>query len=105
MDKSTLSGYGDKMAASEEDCICNFKTFACIAVFPVKNLNFWGLESNAFAHEFGHMLGMDTHDDDFYHPSADNKLLMWTRVYPKANIWSPKAREAIRNHDHSCLLH
>merc|ERR1712106_649957 len=56
-----------------------------------------------FAHEIGHALGMDLHDDQFYSSNPGDRLLMWSSVGRGATVWSPEARRRIRNQDNSCL--
>ena len=58
---------------------------------------------NIFAHELGHALGMETHDNEFYTHDPGHKLIMWSDVGPEANIWSPEAKRRIDEHDTSCL--
>merc|ERR1712080_14552 len=91
---------------AEEMCICEQHTvfnYGCIAVFCISSLSNWSVHSALIAHEFGHALGVDFHDDFFYTNTWGNKLLMWPGVGRSAHIWSPKARESIRKRDHSCL--
>jgi len=91
------------LATSEETCICNRNWFGCIAVFSIRFKKNWSYHQTIFAHEIGHTLGMDLHDDQFYTANPGDKLLMWSRVGRKAFIWSPEARRRINNQDNSCL--
>ena len=71
--------------------------------FPIRWLNNWSYHEAIFAHEIGHTLGMDLHDDQFYPDTMMDKLLMWSRVNRRAFIWSPEARRRINSQDNSCL--
>ena len=55
-----------------------------------------------FAHELGHSLGADPHDNEFYTHNPGDRLLMWNSVGPHANIWSPEAKRRINQHA-TCL--
>jgi len=90
-------------ATAEENCICNPNWFGCIAVFSIKLKNDWSYHQTIFAHEIGHSLGMDVHDDEFYTADMKDKLLMWSSVNRGAFIWSAEARKRISRHDNSCL--
>jgi len=96
-------GGGPTLATAEETCICNYNWFGCIAVFSIRKLNDWTFHSTIFAHEIGHALGMDLHDDSFYENNPGNKLIMWSEVGSNANIWSPEAKRRINRQDNSCL--
>eukprot|EP00092_Neocalanus_flemingeri_P086642 GFUD01109228.1.p1 GENE.GFUD01109228.1~~GFUD01109228.1.p1 ORF type:complete len:286 (-),score=77.15 GFUD01109228.1:363-1220(-) len=91
------------LAASEETCICNPDWFGCVAVFSIAFLDNWGHNANVFAHEIGHALGMDLHDNQFYTSNPKSRLLMWVPVGFFATIWSPEAKRRINNQDNSCL--
>ena len=56
-----------------------------------------------FAHELGHSLGMEVHDNEFYTHDPGHKLIMWSDVGDHAYIWSPEAKRKINQHDTSCL--
>merc|ERR1712106_292939 len=88
---------------AEETCICNPDWFGCVAIFSIRSLNNWSYHKNIFAHEIGHALGMDLHDDQFYSSNPGDRLLMWSSVGRGATVWSPEARRRIRNQDNSCL--
>jgi len=95
-----------KEAIAEEYCICEQNkdyNHGCIAVIGINNyiLTDWSGMFSLLAHEFGHMLGMEPHDDDYY--TNSHKLIMWTHTHPEADIWSPEARKRIGNTNHSCL--
>jgi len=96
-------GTNPVLATSEETCICNRTWFGCVAIFSIRFLNNWSYHQTIFAHEIGHTLGMDLHDDEFYTSNPGDKLLMWSRVGRKAFIWSPEARRRINRQDNSCL--
>ena len=91
------------VAAAEETCICNPSWFGCVAVFSIRYLEKWAYDKSIFAHEIGHTLGMDIHDNEVYDRNPDNKLLMWKYVSIHANVWSPEARKRIRSQNNSCL--
>ena len=96
-------GTDPTLATSEETCICNPDWFGCVAIFSIRSLNNWSYHKNIFAHEIGHALGMDLHDDQFYSSNPGDRLLMWSSVGRGAAVWSPEARRRIRNQDNSCL--
>merc|ERR1712106_346415 len=96
-------GTDPTLATSEETCICNPDWFGCVAIFSIRSLNNWSYHKNIFAHEIGHALGMDLHDDQFYSSNPGDRLLMWSSVGRGATVWSPEARRRIRNQDNSCL--
>merc|ERR1712106_564349 len=91
------------LATSEETCICNPDWFGCVAIFSIRSLTNWSYHKNIFAHEIGHALGMDLHDDQFYSSNPGDRLLMWSSVGRGAAVWSPEAQRRIRNQDNSCL--
>ena len=93
-------GGGHLFATAEETCICNYDWFGCIAVFSIRHLGNWSSTFfPIFAHEIGHALGMDVHDDNFYDSNPGNKLIMWHAIGGEAFIWSPEAKRRINNHD------
>jgi len=96
-DKSFFTG------TAEESCLCNPDTFACTAVFSIRDPTRWTTDKTIFAHEIGHSLGMDPHDNEFYTDNPDHLLLMWSAIGPDAYIWSPEAKRRINHHDKSCL--
>ena len=91
------------IGTAEEECLCNPKTFACVAIFSIKQdrLSNWAYHKSIFTHEIGHALGMRPHDDDFYYCSED--LIMYSEVGHNANVWSPETKKRINEHDNSCL--
>ena len=91
------------VAASEENCMCNPKWFGCVLVFSIAYLDQWWYDKSIFAHEIGHTLGMDVHDNQVYEANPGNMLLMWQNVSHSAHIWSPESRKRINGHDNSCL--
>eukprot|EP00092_Neocalanus_flemingeri_P022449 GFUD01024347.1.p1 GENE.GFUD01024347.1~~GFUD01024347.1.p1 ORF type:complete len:270 (+),score=62.11 GFUD01024347.1:72-881(+) len=99
----TERGSDPTLATAEETCICNPDWFGCIAVFSIRFLDNWGHHQAVFAHEIGHALGMDLHDDQFYTSNPKSRLLMWSSVGFQAYIWSPEAKRRINNQDNSCL--
>jgi DNA-binding Lrp family transcriptional regulator len=96
-------GTSPTLATSEETCICNRDWFGCVAIFSIRFQNNWSFHQNIFAHEIGHALGMDLHDDQFYAANPGDKLLMWSSVGRGAFIWSPEAKQRINTQDNSCL--
>merc|ERR1719411_1861223 len=85
-------GGNPTLATSEENCFCNSDwEFGCIGVFSIRY-------KSIFAHEIGHTLGMDLHDDSFYSNNPGAKLLMWSSVGFSANVWSTEAKRRINNH-------
>ena len=99
----TLIGNLQPRGTAEETCICNPDWFGCIAVFSIVLKNNWSFHQTVFAHEIGHTLGMDVHDDQFYNEDIKDKLLMWSSVSREAFVWSEEARRRINNQDNSCL--
>ena len=95
--------HGLTIGAAEETCICNPNWFGCVAVFAIQFKTDWSYNQAIFAHEIGHTLGMDLHDDEFYTHDPWDKLLMWSAVGNDAFIWSPEARRRIKNQNNSCL--
>jgi len=86
---------GTLRAATEENCICNPDwQYACIGVFSVDQW-FWR-KGSLFAHEIGHALGREIHDDEIYE-DPDHMLIMNSIVGTDANIWSPEAKKSITN--------
>merc|ERR1711936_410697 len=98
------SGF-DSTSSAEEKCICNQDwKFGCIAVLSVASPVDWSLHNALFAHELGHSLGDDDHDDRLYSNEVNsNDYIMMSSVYTDATIWSERARKAISGMDHSCL--
>jgi hypothetical protein len=90
-------------ATAEETCMCNLAWFGCIVVFSIRDRNIWADNSAIMAHEVGHTLGMDIHDDDIYKDNPGNRLLMWSGIGRSADIWSPEAKRRINKQDNSCL--
>ena len=71
---------------------------------PLPPLAFFDTQNKSiFAHEIGHTLGMDVHDDEFYKQDPNGELLMWSAVRQDAYIWSPEAKRRINQHNKSCL--
>jgi len=68
------------IAASEETCICNPAWYACVAIFSIRDLENWSYHSTIFAHEIGHTLGMDIHDDSVYDKNPSGQLLMCPKL-------------------------
>ena len=105
-DRSTLNK-DDLDAVAEEKCVCKRSGFGCIIVFPIKDLRNWSKEHVILAHEIGHTLGSDPHDDDYYYTSQNHhgkNLIMWSNVFVKdAFIWSPHARKKIKQNKNTCL--
>jgi len=97
------SGYGPTIGTAEETCICNPNWFGCVAVFAIEFENDWSYHQTIFAHEIGHTIGMDLHDDEFYTYNPGNKLIMWSGIGRQADIWSPEARRRINSQNNSCL--
>ena len=92
-------GGNPTLATSEENCFCNSDwKFGCIGVFSIRYKSNWLYHKNIFAHEIGHTLGMDLHDDIFYSNNPGDKLLMWSSVGFSANVWSTEAKRRINNH-------
>jgi len=60
-------------ATAEETCICNHNWFGCVAIFSIRFINNWSFHQSIFAHEIGHTLGMDLHDDEFYTANPGDK--------------------------------
>jgi len=80
-------------SATEENCICNPDwPFACIAIFSVDQW-FWR-KGSLFAHEIGHALGREIHDDTIYR-DPDHELIMNSVIGKHANIWTPEAKDSI----------
>jgi len=92
-----------EMGAAEEHCICDFEWFGCVLVLGIRDPSDWTQSSNLLTHEFGHTLGATLHDDEFYDEERAPSLIMWSKVDSMANVWSKKARQAIKEHDKSCL--
>jgi len=103
MIKEVRGGPDLTLATSEETCICNPAWFGCVGIFSIRYLGQWAYHKNVFAHELGHTLGMDVHDDQFYNSNPQDKLLMWSSVGFDANVWSPAAKTRINRQDNSCL--
>merc|ERR1719244_1623827 len=104
LDGATLTS--EKGGKAEEECVCNGATFGCIVTFAIGNIKNWTSQGFILAHEFGHTLGAKLHDNEYYYrpQTSLNPLLMWSEMDPGVDhIWSPKAKEKIRNHDASCL--
>jgi len=96
-------GNGGLASATEEKCICNPDwKYACVSVLSVlpdhwkqfKN-NSNGLGHPVYAHEIGHALGRAIHDDVVYYDPA-HWLLMNANVGGRAFLWSPEAKQDIR---------
>merc|ERR1712142_22413 len=90
-------------AIAEEFCICKPEWFGCIVAWSIRNLTDWSKDASVLTHEIGHTLGQQLHDEEYYRYRDTNKLVMWEVVDEEAHIWSPEARKAINNQDHSCL--
>jgi len=92
---------------AEEKCICKRAGFGCIIVFSVKYLKNWAKDYKLLAHEVGHTLGADPHDNEYYDPydvKNGKKLMMWSKIYPNDTfIWSPHARKKINLNGNTCL--
>ena len=56
--------YGGTKGLAEETCICNPAWFGCVALFVIQFKTYWSYHQTIFAHEIGHTLGMDLHDDE-----------------------------------------
>ena len=97
-------GTGTTVATAEETCMCNPDWFGCVAIFSIRHIDLWSFHNTVFAHEIGHTLGMDLHDDQFYISNPKNQLLMWHSVGVGAFIWSPEAKRRINRQDNSCLV-
>lgn len=86
---------GKLRAATEENCICNPDwPFACIAIFSLDQW-YWR-KGSLFAHEIGHALGREIHDDEIYQ-DPDHELIMNSVIGIHANIWSPEAKKSIQS--------
>jgi hypothetical protein len=84
--------------------LCLSRTWLwCVIILTVVYLNDWSHQSNLFAHEFGHVLGAELHDDNFYKYTPDNEVIMWSEVNTFSHVWSPAARKQIMEHDLGCL--
>jgi len=84
---------GTLRAATEENCICNPDwKYACIGIFSVDQW-FWR-KGSLFAHEIGHGLGREIHDDKIYR-DPDHQLIMNSVIGKHANIWTPEAKNSI----------
>jgi len=90
-------------AAAEKNCMCNPNGFSCILVYAIEFPEVWSFFLILLAHEIGHTLGMDLHDDEFPTTISANKLVMWSSTRMKASVWSPEAKKRINKHDNSCL--
>jgi len=101
--KEVRGGPDRTIATSEETCICNPTWFGCVGIFSIRFTDQWDYHKNVFAHEIGHTLGMDLHDDQFYSSNPQDKLLMWSSVGFGADVWSPAAKNRINRQDNSCL--
>ena len=89
---------------AEENCICNYNSFGCVASFSIKNSLRWWAQKNELVHGIGHTLGYkEAHDDEFYSGKISDKLLMSKNVRKEATLWSPMAKEMINAHNNSCL--
>jgi len=88
------------VGASEEHCLCDREWFGCVGVVAIKDLTKFASSGTMVAHEFGHALGTEFHDDDG--PNG-HTLIMRAGVDPRATIWSKQARKLIKKHDLSCL--
>ena len=124
------------LGTAEEMCICDQHpvfNYGCVAIFAIRHLDQWTFHTSIFAHEIGHTLGAEEHDDEHYQNNDDERLLMWSKVLlydilsiffglshnalmyiyiqisgapqvgRNATIWSPEARTAIASTNHSCL--
>ena len=126
----TLQGTAEEMCICDQHPVFNF---GCVAIFAIRHLDQWTFHTSIFAHEIGHTLGAEEHDDEHYQNNADERLLMWSKVLlydilsiffglshnalmyiyiqisgapqvgRNATIWSPEARTAIASSNHSCL--
>ena len=94
---------GDRGGLAEEKCTCNSTTFGCIIVIGVDHLGNWSYDYTLLAHEFGHNLGVEDHDNEYYEKLKESKLIMWQELKATEYIWSPEARKSIMEHDNSCL--
>ena len=83
--------------------MCQEHGYGCVIILSVVHLNDWSFQSNLFAHEFGHVLGAELHDDHFYKYTHDNEVIMWPEVNSFAHVWSHAARKQIMEHDLGCL--
>jgi len=90
-------------AAAEEHCLCDPEWFGCVLVMGIKDIGNFALSGQLFTHEFGHTLGAELHDDEFYPEDMADSLLMWSAVNPEADTWSEEARKAIKKHNKDCL--
>jgi len=90
-------------AQTEERCICNPTGFGCISVMSLRGASHWASPA-LFAHEVGHALGQDVHDDFFYKETNNSPyLLLWPHINRRAYIWSDETRKKINEQDHTCL--
>eukprot|EP00091_Calanus_sinicus_P002795 TRINITY_DN12907_c0_g1_i2.p1 TRINITY_DN12907_c0_g1~~TRINITY_DN12907_c0_g1_i2.p1 ORF type:complete len:323 (-),score=81.32 TRINITY_DN12907_c0_g1_i2:48-992(-) len=55
-----------KTGMAEENCVCQEHGHGCVIVLTIRHHNDWTFDGNIFTHEFGHALGAELHDDQFY---------------------------------------
>ena len=71
------------LGTAEEMCICDQHpvfNYGCVAIFAIRHLDQWTFHTSIFAHEIGHTLGAEEHDDEHYQNNNDERLLMWSKV-------------------------
>ena len=51
---------------AEENCVCQEQGYGCVIVLAIQQYNDWSSDAKLYAHEFGHVLGVELHDDHFY---------------------------------------
>jgi hypothetical protein len=90
-------------ATAEEHCVCEPDWYGCVIVLSIGDMLDWSKSGIKLAHEFGHVLAADTHDDEFYPMERAEELIMWSKVGPGSTVWSDKARKAINRHDNRCM--
>ena len=59
--------------------------------YKFQNPDNWARSSNLLAHEFGHTLGAEMHDDEFYDRSMKDDLIMWSAVENYLLFWIIKS--------------
>jgi len=85
-------------AAAEENCLCHNskEKFPCVAVISIDMDEYSTVKNGALlAHEVGHTLGAEEHDDDYGY-------IMSTEAESDGG-WSEKAKKHISSQNNTCL--
>ena len=51
-----------------------------VILYSLQDILDWSKSGNLLAHEFGHILGAELHDDEFYPPERADEFIMWSVV-------------------------